>query len=178
MNSRKAESQWPEALDLMIGAFRSGLNTESALNLFYESAPEPLRSQIHRRAGGAWRWMPVERKVSVLFHGPGLTLVRSALVLSLDQGGRQGFVLETAARLLRSQREYEERVRGLTAHARATAWIVALSPLFMGVTVGMLAPEFLEPLVSTSQGLWLLLSAASLIAVGLWSVQKMSRIQI
>ncbi len=172
----RAERQWPEALDLLIGAFRSGLNTEAALAVFYHNAPEPLRSELHRRAEGGWKWRPVEKKIAVLFSDPDLMLVQSALLLSLDQGGQHSRLLEAASRFLRGKREFEDRVHGLTAHARLTAWIVGLSPVALGFIFATLTPEMARPLLETSQGIWIVSSSASLIAVGLWWVHKMSRI--
>jgi tight adherence protein B len=172
--NRKASAQWPEALELLIGAFRSGLNVEGALSVFYEEAPEPLRAGLRRRTAMVWKELPVERKIDILFADPEVNLVRAALRLSLENGGRPADLLASVARMLRGRREFEERVKSATAHARVTAWVVAFSPFLLGGAVGILAPEMVTPLFSSAEGTRILTVAGALIIVGLWSVQKMA----
>lgn len=173
----KTANQWPEALLLISAGFRSGLNIDETLQTLLDEAPEPLRTVLRKRTGSSFSRFPNEDKIRLLFSEADLGLVRASLSMGQLSGGRQADVIDTAARLLQARTEFEERVKGMTAHGRVTAWVVGLSPLLLGATLFALAPEMVQPLFETVLGRWILLFAGGLIVSGLCVVQRLSRIE-
>jgi tight adherence protein B len=166
--------QWAQALLFLSGALRAGASLDDALRLLSERAPDALRRRI---AASGWdAALSARARVERMLAGRDTAFARAALVMFLDSGGRIGRGLETAATTLQSQGEAEQRVRALTAQARASAWIVGLSPFALAAAMWLLAPDLAAPLVTTGPGRLMLVASLTLSGGGLWLALRLSRV--
>jgi len=148
---RPTAVQWAQALLFLAGAMKAGSTLDDALRLLSERAPPALRRRIQ-----ATRWneaLSPRARVERLLDGDDTAFARATLLMFLDSGGRIGRVLETAAATLQTKGEAEERVRALTAQARASAWVVGLSPFALVAAMHLLSADLVSPLFVTE--LWL-----------------------
>ena len=121
--------------------------------------------------------MSPRARVERVLAGHDTAFARAALLMFLDSGGRIGRVLETAAATLQARGEAEERVRALTAQARASAWVVGLSPFALAALMSLLSPDLMGPMIGSGIGRLVLLAAFVLSLAGLWLACRLSRVE-
>ncbi len=174
-HARGSPVQWGQALLFLSGAMRSGATLDEAFRLLSVHAPQALRERI--RASGWDAALSPRARVERVMAGPDTAFARAALLLFLESGGRIGRVLETAAATLQARGESEERVRALTAQARASAWTVGLSPFALGVLLGFLSPDLMGGMLRSPLGRLLLTGASGLSLLGLWGAIRLARVE-
>lgn len=168
--------QWPSSLLFLAGAMRAGLSAEQALETLATDGPRPLSDLLRERLSALRSSSSLERRVTVVFDDPSLRLARAALLLTRKTGGQAARVLETCAALLQQSIEMEDRVEALAAQSKASAWIVGLAPFAISAALAVVAPDYMEPLLSTRTG-WLVMAlSVILVACGLMLVRAMARL--
>lgn len=172
-----SNDHWAQALFFLAGGLRAGLSLEESLNILLQEAPEPLRTLLHERLPGESRWLSLDERVNVLFKEEELALARAALTLAHQTGGRVAPLLERCAQTLQTKKEMAERLSALTAQGRASAWIVGATPAALLLLFAVISPDYIQPLLSTSQGHAVMLLAGFLIAMGLFMVRRAVRIE-
>lgn len=169
------EEQWPDGLILMASALRAGLTLDQAFHLLRKQSPEPLRSFLERQFSPGELEGLASSKVDQLFSDPSLVFVRHSWKLAHQMGAPYAGVLISCARQLRQKHLFKKKVMALTAQSRLTARLVAMSPVFFGLTLALISPDFVKPLVTSSQGRTLLVGVGMMNLTGLWIIYKMMR---
>lgn len=173
---RPSPVQWAQTLLFLSGAMKAGATLDDALRLLSDQAPAALRARIAR--SGWTAALSPQARVERVMAGEDTAFARAALLLFLDAGGRIGRVLETAAATLQARGEAEERVRALTAQARASAWVVGLSPFALAALLSFLSPDLMGPMARSALGRLLLLGAFAMSLLGLWLAARLARVDV
>ncbi len=174
--ARPTSVQWAQTLLFLSGAMKAGATLDAALRLLSEQAPPALRARLSR-SGWETALSPQSRVERVLA-GDDTAFARAALLMFLDAGGRIGRVLETAASTLQAKGEAEERVGALTAQARASAWVVGMSPFALAALMSVLSPDLVGPMMASGVGRLLLLAAFAMSLLGLWCACRLARVDV
>lgn len=173
---RPTPLEWAQALMFLAGAIRAGAALDDALRLLAERAPRALRRRI---AATGWSGaLSPSARVERMMAGDDTAFARAALLMFLESGGRIGRVLETAAATLQARGEAEERVRALTAQARASAWIVGLSPFALTGLMWFLSPDLMAPMFAGAVGRIVLAGGFALALAGLWLACRLARVEV
>jgi len=172
---QKIRDQWSDGIQLLSGALRAGLSLEQALDIMREESPAPLRDHLRDQWSKGGEWLPLAKRIEILFDDEELGLTKSTLKLSFEMGGRLTQLLETQARLLRRKKEMQLKVKTLTAQGRLSAWIVGLTPFVLLGLLFTLSPDFVRPLFDLKQGRILLVFICFLVVSGLILVHRVIR---
>jgi tight adherence protein B len=85
----------------------------------------------------------------------------SAILIGRQIGGDLPKILETTAATLREMARLEGVVRSKTAEGKAQAWVLALFPIFLGLSINWISAGYFHPLSATVVG-WIVSGLAGI----------------
>lgn len=171
----------PEALDVFARGLKAGRPVADSLKIVVETAPEPLRSeftichgQISLGTGLADCFADLAQRMPTAeasFFGV-------ATALQTETGGNLVETMENLAEQLRGRRKLKQKARALSSEARASAVILASLPFGVAAVIFFLNAGYLEPLVADPRGRVLLGGGLTGIALGIFMMIRMGRLDV
>lgn len=181
MRSTKFVQQLPDSLDIIVRSVISGFPVNAAINMVYESMDAPIRDEFKQVSDEILYGSTLVDALNRLSERMQLPDVRFfAVVLTLQQevGGNLSEALSNLSQLIRKRRMIKMKMNALTSEGRTTGWLLGALPIFVGVLINFLAPDFMAPLFETTIGNYILIAAVSSVAIGVGIVRKMSSMRI
>jgi tight adherence protein B len=149
--SRKLSEQLPEAVDMMARSLRAGHALTSAFQLVANEMPEPISVEFARAYEQQRLGMSVERAVREMAarapRNGDLKIFAVSTVIQKETGGNLSEILDGLARTVRERYRFFGKLRALTAEARASAWVVSLTPLGLALFLSLTQPGYMRPLL-------------------------------
>ena len=177
---RKVCRQLPDFIQALALSSRAGLGVQTA---FIQLVPlcEPLRSELELCIKEQQLGITLQQTLQSLYlrvPHEGTQLLASSLTMVQRSGGRIADILERLALSLRTQLHLEDKVKALTAQATLQAWVMAVMPLFIAMSLSLMQPELMRPLWTEFSG-WVVIGIVLLLEfVGLRLLIKIARIQV
>jgi len=169
---QQLESQLPDAIDLIARAVRAGHPLSEGLRMAGEEAPEPLASEFRVTFEEQRFGLPFEEALLGLGDRVEVVDVRiliTAILVQREVGGNLSEILEQIAETMRSRFNLKRQVRVYTAQGRMSGYTLAALPIFVGLVVSVINPEYMQTLFDESLGRGMLGCAAFLQGIGfLW----------
>ena len=107
-----------------------------------------------------------------------LRLFVSAVVLQRETGGNLAELLDNLEAMIRERQELKGELRAATAQARFSGLILGLLPIFVGLAVFMIHPDYILFFFRDSTGTKLLALAVVMQVLGIVAVQKIVHIEL
>jgi len=175
------ERMFPDALDLLTGALRSGLAFSGAVQVVSDECAEPVAGEFQMlfeetRLGGDTR--EALRNLGRRVDSKELHLFVIAIMLQRDTGGNLTEILEQTAEVIRERLRILGDVRALTAQARLSGIILTILPLALAAFILASAPDYLAGMVREPTGRYLLVGAAVLQLVGFLIMRRIAQIKV
>jgi len=175
------EEKMPEALDLMVGALRAGHSFISALEMVAKEMPDPLAGEFKKcfdeqNYGLEVRDALMNMANRIPIHD--VHIVITAILIQRESGGNLAEILEKAAAVIRDRFRLKRQVRVHTAQGRLTGIILALLPLFLGLALYGINPEYMSRLWQDKTGIKLMYAAVALTTVGGLIIRKIVRVLV
>ena len=172
---------FPDALDLIVRALRSGIPIQEAVATAGREMEEPVGPLFTRvtnevRLGGSIEdafWNAADT-----IRAPEFNFLIISMSIQRETGGNLGETLANLSKLLRDRRQMKLKIRAFSAEARAGAVIVGALPFFVGGAVLVLSPEYMMPLFTDPRGVMLLAIGGCMIATGLFIMKRMATFEI
>jgi tight adherence protein B len=142
---RMFEKQFPDALDLMTGALRSGMAFTGALQVVSEESPDPVATEFRivfeeHRLGLSLR--ESLNSMTERIDSTELRLFVTAVLIQKDTGGNLAEILEGTAYVIRDRFRILGDVRTITAQARLSGIILTILPLVMAAALLVIVPDY------------------------------------
>ena len=166
------------ALRTLAGAVRVGLGIRQALVLTSEQSQEPARTEFMRVVALSNLGMSILDgfdQLALRMVTPETAVLARVIRVQSQTGGDLGTVLEGLAGTIRDRRRLRRRVSAITAQGRATAWLLGMLPLAVGLFV-LSQAQLREAMLGTGVGRILLAIALALDALAVFSLSKIARI--
>jgi tight adherence protein B len=110
--------------------------------------------------------------------GEDLSLLVTAVRLTMQSGGSLAEVLEKITDTIRHRTEFQQRLRTMTEQGRFEAIAMAFSPLLTFAILYYLDPDLMRPMVTTSLG-WCAIGAVLLMeTIGFFIINKIVTIKV
>jgi tight adherence protein B len=170
------EKHFPEALDLLARAIRSGHAFTTGLELIGKELPEPVSGEFRTAFEEQNFGLPLRDALLNLCERVPLIDVRffvTALLIQKETGGNLAEILDNLARVIRERFRVHGEVRVRTAQGRLTAAILISLPPIMLLLMRMVNPNYIKPLFEDPMGPYMLGGAAVLQLLGsaiLWKI--------
>jgi tight adherence protein B len=178
---RTFERQFPDALDLMTGALRSGMAFTAALQVVAEECPDPVSNEFRivfeeNRLGMSLRDSLTDMTKRI--DSTELRLFVTAVLIQKDTGGNLAEILEGTAYVIRDRFRILGDVRTITAQARLSGLILTGLPLAMTAALMILVPDYLKTLVRDPVGPYLIGAAAFMQLLGYFLIRRIVNIKV
>src|ERR1700730_7037957 len=172
---------FPEAIDLMVRALRSGLPISEAIIGAGREIGDPVGDELGRVAAGMRMGRDLESLLWAIANRievPEFRFFIIALSIQRETGGNLAESLANLADVLRRRRQMRAKVRAMSSETRATTAILAGMPVLVVVMLALTSPHYLTPLYSDIRGFLLDGVALAMLATGVGIMTKMARFEI
>lgn len=177
----KFEAQLPDALMMLAGALRAGLNLNMAISQLVLEAQAPLGQEFSLMLREQRLGVTLEQSLNGLVRRvPTQTtiLVVSGMRIASETGGGLAEMLERTANTVRSRLQIEGKIRALTAQGKLQAWVVGLVPIFLMLVLDHMEPEAMSQLWHTRMGWGALALIGILEFLGIYVIRRIVAIDV
>jgi tight adherence protein B len=175
------EENFPDALDSLARALRSGHPFPSAMEIVSTEAEEPVASELRQatvEGNFGTSWEVALGKLCTRIPLLEVNLFASAVHLQSRTGGKLNEVLGKIAENMRESVALKGEVRALAAHGRMTGIILSVLPLFIAGIMLIVSPGYLVVLINAPQGKYLIAAAAVCLVLAHFIIQRLVDIRI
>jgi tight adherence protein B len=172
---------FPEAIDLMVRALRSGLPISEAIIGAGREIGDPVGDELGRVEGGLRMGRDLEKllwDIATRIDVPEFRFFIIALSVQRETGGNLAETLANLGDVLRKRRQMRAKVRAMSSETRMTTMILAGMPVLVIVLLVLSSPNYLVPLYADFRGFLLDGLALGMLASGVGIMTKMARFEI
>ena len=171
----KFEAQFPDALEFVARAMRSGHAFSVSLEMLHKEYAEPLAGEFRRTFDEQNLGLPLEVALERL--GTRIPLLDvhffvSAVLLQKRTGGNLASLLDNLAYLIRERFKLRGRIRAVSAHGRISGLVLSMIPLTVGVLMFYTNPSYILFFFDDPDGKVLLSVCIILRFLGFISIRK------
>ncbi len=172
---------FPDAIDLMVRALRSGLPISEAIINAGDEIADPVGCELRLVENGMRLGRDLEAllwDIAKRIDAPEFRFFIIALSVQRETGGNLAETLGNLAEALRRRRQMRAKVRAMSSETRATTMILGGLPV---VVIGLLAltsPNYLRPLFHDPRGFFLDGVAVGMLITGVSIMNRMARFEI
>lgn len=177
----RIEAQLPDTLDLMARAMQAGHAFSSALLIVGSEGPVPIRTEFQMTFDEINFGISTETALHHLTQrvaSRDLRFFVVAVLIQLETGGNLTEILKSLAGLIRDRQRIAGTVRVLSAEGRLSAWILGLLPFVLAGILSVINHGFISKLWTDPLGIRLLEMSLTLMAIGVWWMWRMVRVEI
>lgn len=172
---------FPDSLDLMVRALRSGIPIQEAIANASNEVGEPVGG-IYRRVQHEMRvGVPLEDafwRVADSIKVPEFNFLIIAMAIQRETGGNLAETLGNLSNLLRERRQMKLKIKAFSSEARATAMIMGSLPFVLGAVLFLLNPDYMSTMFSDPRGLTMLAGAGGSLGMGIFIIKRMASFEI
>ena len=174
-------AEFPNSLDVIVRAIKSGLPVNDAIRLIASEAKEPVRGEFQRLVENQQMGMATADAIERMYERVPLQEVNFfgiVIAIQAKAGGNLSEALGNLSGVLRDRKQMREKVASLSMEAKASGAIIAALPPVVAGLVSFMDPEFLMPLFERTTGNILLAIAAFLMLTGGFIMKKMCSFEV
>jgi len=172
---------FPDALDLMVRALRSGIPIQEAIANASNEIGEPVGS-IFRRVQHEMRvGVPLEDafwRVAESIKVPEFNFLIIAMSIQRETGGNLAETLGNLSNLLRERRQMKLKIKAFSSEARTTAMIMGSLPFVLGGVLFLLNPDYMTTMFTDPRGMTMLAVAGGSLGMGIFIIKRMASFEI
>jgi tight adherence protein B len=173
---KKFGNQLADAIDIIVRGVKSGLPLNQCMRIIAAESPEPLRTEFQALVDSSAMGVPVEQSLQRMYDRMPLAEVNFfSIVLIIQQktGGNLSESLGNLSSVLRARKLMKEKVKALSSEAKASAMIIGSLPPLVMAMVYFTRPTYIMILFTDPRGNLILLGAATMMAMGIFIMNKM-----
>ncbi len=176
----RVEAQLPGVAQALATGLGAGLSLRQALTRAVRDAPEPVRSELAQVV----RELELGGRVEVVLEGAAarlpardLRIMVTAILVQRRTGGNLARALAGLSDRLEERGRLARELRGATAQARMTAWLVAALPVGGAVMAEIASPGTIGRVLGQPPGPALLAVSSALYGVGVVLIRRIGRVE-
>ncbi len=173
--------QFPDALELIANALRAGMALSGALRIVAHEMPNPVGGEFwvateEHNLGLDIKesLMRLNRRVDI----PDVRFFVTAVVLQRETGGNLAEILDNTTSIIRDRFRILSEARVLSAQGRLSGVALVLLPIVMTGVLSVIAPGYLNILVTDQAGKYMLGACLVLMVIGILAIRKIVRIRV
>ena len=172
---------FPEAIDLMVRALRSGLPISDAIINAGQEIGDPVGVELRTIESGMRLGRDLDEllwDIAKRIDVPEFRFFIIALTVQRETGGNLAETLSNLSEVLRKRRTMRAKARAMASEARASTAILGSLPVVVSILLLLVSPAYIMILFTDVRGLFLLGVALGMLATGIGIMVKMARFQI
>ncbi len=178
---RAFEKQFPDALDMMVNALKSGAALTAALGVIVDEAPAPVSTEFgillqQQKFGVDMRecLRDLRRRIGLV----DVHLFATAMSVQRETGGNLAEVLENIAAVIRDRFRIMGDARTLTAEGRMSGMVLGILPVALAVIMFFVAPEQMLFFTEHAAGKVMVVAAIVLEIIGFLVTRSICNIKV
>lgn len=172
---------FPEAIDMIVRSVKSGHPLNTALRMIADNLEPPIGPEFRQVTNEIAYGRPLVealRRMAKRIEEQDINFFVVVLSVQQETGGNLAEILTNLSNVIRGRKRLMQKIRALTSEARATAWVLGSLPVFQFCAIKFTSPKYLDPLFVTTKGNIILILAFALIALAMWIVSQMMKIDV
>jgi tight adherence protein B len=177
----KINGQLEEMLTLVANSLRSGYGLLQGFEYASRQLSPPLASELKRMLQEASLGAGAEAAIQALADrivSPDMEMVVTAIAIQRSVGGNLAQTLDNVAYTIRERDRIRGEIKTLTAQQRMTGIVIGALPIFVGLMMFAVNPDYMTPLFTETVGKVLLLVAAGLEGLGILIIRSMLAFEV
>ncbi len=174
-------NEFPNALDIIVRAVKSGLPLNDGVRLIANESPEPVKTEFRRIVDAQQMGLSIpEAALRMPETMPCTEASFFGIVIQIQSqaGGNLSEALGNLSRVLRDRKKMKAKVSALSMEAKASAAIIGALPFIVGFLVYLSSPSYIMPLFVTSTGHLILGISAFWMSIGIFVMRKMMNFNV
>ena len=173
--------EFPNALDVIVRAVKSGLPLNDGIRLIASESPEPVRSEFRRIVESQQLGLSIPdaaMRMGETMPCPEASFFGIVIQIQQQAGGNLSEALGNLSRVLRDRKKMKARVQALSMEAKASAVIIGALPFIVAFLVYLSSPTYIMPLFITSTGHMILGCSGIWMSIGIFVMRKMMNFEV
>jgi tight adherence protein B len=184
MGSRRTKAflnLFPDAIDLIVRALKSGLPISEAIVSAAHEIGDPVGVEFSSVESGMRMGRDLDSllwDIAKRVDTPELRFFIIALNVQRETGGNLGETLANLSDLLRRRRSMRQKARAMASEARASTMILGSLPIVVTLILLLTSPKYIMTLFTDVRGLILCGIAVGMLVTGIGVMVKMAKFEI
>lgn len=173
--------QLADTLSILATSLRAGYSFLQALDTVSKEIGEPSASEFQRVVAEIRLGRPVDDALIALSERVGSEDLRWAVIainVQRQVGGNLAEVLDIVAATVRERAYIRRQINVLSAEGRLSVAILSCLPFGIMLYIAIVNPEYIEPLFTTVPGMILLVGGGMWMALGIFVMTRMVKIDV
>lgn len=173
--------EFPNALDIIVRAVKSGLPLNDGIRLIANEAQEPVRTEFRRIVEAQQVGLSIPEatlRMTETMPCPEAGFFGIVIQIQQQAGGNLSEALGNLSRVLRDRKRMKAKVQALSMEAKASAAIIGALPFIVAFLVYLSSPNYIMPLFTTSTGHLIIGISLIWMSVGIFVMRKMMNFEV
>jgi len=174
-------NEFPNALDVIVRAVKSGLPLNDGVRLIANESAEPVKTEFRRIVEAQQVGMSIPEaalRMSETMPCPEAGFFGIVIQIQSQAGGNLSEALGNLSRVLRDRKKMKAKVQALSMEAKASAAIIGALPFLVAFLVYLSSPNYIMPLFLTSTGHIILAVSGVWMSIGIFVMRKMMNFEV
>jgi tight adherence protein B len=173
--------EFPNALDIIVRAVRSGLPLNDGVRMIGHEAKEPVRTEFRRIVESQQLGLSIPDAALRMIETmpcPEAGFFGIVIQIQSQAGGNLSEALGNLSRVLRDRKRMKAKVQALSMEAKASAVIIGALPFVVAFLVYVSSPGYIMPLFTTSIGNIIIGISLFWMSIGVLIMRKMINFEV
>lgn len=173
--------EFPNAIDVIVRAIKSGLPLNDGLRLIANESREPVRGEFRRIVEAQQLGISAADASSKLVEYmpcPEANFFGIVIAIQAQAGGNLSEALGNLSRVLRERKKMKAKVNALSMEAKASAAIIGALPFIVAFLVYLTSPAYIMLLFTDPTGHLILGAALFWMSIGIFVMRNMINFKI
>ena len=169
-------AEFPNALDVIVRAVKSGLPLNDGVRLIANESPEPVRTEFRRIVESQQVGLSIpDAAMRMAETMPCAEASFFGIVIQIQSqaGGNLSEALGNLSRVLRDRKKMKAKVQALSMEAKASAAIIGALPFIVAFLIYLSSPTYIMPLFTERSGNMILFGCVGWMGLGVLVMKKM-----
>ena len=174
-------NEFPNALDVIVRAVKSGLPLNDGIRLIATDATEPVKSEFRRIVESQQIGMSIPdaaMRMPESMPCPEAGFFGIVIQIQSQAGGNLSEALGNLSRVLRDRKKMKAKVQALSMEAKASAAIIGALPFIVALLVYLSSPSYIMPLFTTTTGNIILGVSGLWMSIGIFVMRQMINFEV
>ncbi|HEU0075759.1 MAG TPA: type II secretion system F family protein [Dehalococcoidia bacterium] len=177
----KLNEQLPDMLTMLANALKSGFGLMQSMDLVAKELEHPIATDMRRMLQDINVGSSTEEALQGMAERSGsgdLDIVVTAMLIQQSTGGNLAEILDTVSHTMRERIRIRGEIKTLTTQQVMTGFIIGMLPVFIGLAISVLNPEYINLLFTRTVGQVMLAGGVMMELIGLFVIKKILDIEV
>jgi tight adherence protein B len=175
--TRAFENQLPDLLITLAASLKAGHSFKTGLQTIVDEGRPPASKELKRVLTEAQLGRPIDDalgEMAVRLGSKNFEFVITAVTIQRQVGGSLAGLIDMVADTVRQRQQFARKIKGLTAMARAGAYVLMGLPFFVAAAITLMNGEYMDPLYHSSTGHKLIATMLVMMAIGSFLLRRIA----